>query len=201
MIVPITLNNMPTAGALLGTAGTRALVDSINGGMGLSPDFFGSVHDVFNSARSIWMQNIVEPIRVAYTSLKNTANKLLMNDVYIPIVKDTDFEFIPPCMHMPILMYAPVQELFKQGRIDGFGYDPDWLPTEDVYGRLISNGTIDDIANQRDKEGNITFTWIFDTTDPDLTFEEIDYIEQTRAAIDLLLKRKVDPTNFPRRIG
>lgn len=202
MLQPIYLNAVPSPGSLLGTEGTADIIRSINLNMGMDHGFFGSVNDVFQAGRQAFVQNIIEPIRRVTTQLKNTAAKLLRNDVIVPLVTIEDFHYVPPKMHMPILMYEPVRALHAEGRIDGFGYNAEDLPTEDVYGRLISNGRVDDVRAAMDKTGTFEVHYCFDSMDPELSFEELDYIDTTRQAIDeLLANTSVDPTNAPMTRG
>ncbi len=64
---------------------------------------------------------------------------------------------------------------------------------------MISNGVIEDIVAARDERGMVTFTEIWDSTDPNLNEEELDHIEKTRDRIRLLLDEPgfdpTDPTN------
>jgi hypothetical protein len=97
-------------------------------------------------------------------------------------------------MHMPILMHAPVKDLFERGLIDGYGYDPTHLPEEDVYGRLIDNGRVSTWYDGPKLPD--TFRTIHRSDDPDLTPAELDHIEMTRNFIDTFLIETVfDPTS------
>lgn len=204
MYVPIRLDAVPTPGALLGTSGSAELIANINSRLGLVSDYFGSVHDVFSRGRQAFVRNIVEPIRQVGLQVRQAANKFVKNDVYIPLVDRKDFEeYIPPCMQMPILMHEPVRRLHEQGRISGFGIAPEALPEEDAYGRLINNGVVEDLASAMDKNGEFTVYWEYDTMDPDLSHQDLDYIEQTRDAITAMLggSDRWDPTNPFEEIG
>ena len=203
MINPtLTLSGIPSAGALLGTGVSADILTRINQNIGTNQSFFGSVHDMFSTGRQMFVDNIITPIRNIATQLKHTAARLVQQDKIMPILVESDFEYIPPSMMMPILLFEPVRELHKQGRVDGFGFDPDNLPEEDVYGRLIDNGTVEDIWSASDKDGKYQLTWVFDSDDPVLSFDELDYIADTRMAIlDLLKNTNYDPTNYPQSRG
>lgn len=201
ILAPLYLDSAPSPGALLGTTGTNELVQQINNNLGMSSQFFGSVDDIFAKGRQAFVQNIVEPIRQVGHTIKGVTNKLLRNDVIMPLIQEDDFEYIPPTMHMPILMYEPVRQLHDQGRVHGFGYDPANMPTEDVYGRLIDNGVVD-LDTDMEEDGSITFCHEWDTDDPDLSFEELNYIEQTRMYLDeIIQQRKFDPTDYPNMLS
>jgi hypothetical protein len=197
ILAPLHLNAVPTPGALLGTTGTNELIDTINNGLGMASNFFGSIHDVFSKGRQLFIQNNIEPIRQIGRTLKQAANKLLRNDVIYAMVEEKDYQYVPPSMQLPILLYEPIRQLHKQGRVHGFGYDPMSLPEEDAYGRLINNGSAD-LHTDVNKDGEFDLKWVWCTEDPDLSFEELDYIEQTRYYLDeIISQKKFDPTDYP----
>lgn len=199
-ITPINVGSI-SAGALLGTTGTAQLVQSINESLGGS-SFFGSVNDTFRDIRNSFVENIVRPIQQAAEAVSGVVIALMNPDVIRPLVKAEHFKTIPPCMYEPIIMFAPVKTLLEQGRISGFGFDPEFLPEEDVWGRLIENGTVRDLARNVDADGYITFNYEFRSTDPHASFEELDAVEQTRAHIEYLLQNTmVDPTDYPEERG
>lgn len=201
ILAPLYLSSAPSPGALLGTTGTQELVQQINNNLGMASNFFGSVDDIFAKGRQAFIQNIVEPIRQVGNTIKGVTNKLLKNDVIMPLIEENDYAYVPPAMHMPILLYEPMRNLHDQGRIYGFGYDPANMPTEDVYGRLINNGTVD-LAKDMESDGTITFIHEWDTDDPDLSHEELSYIEQTRRYLDEIIEqRKFDPTDYPNMLS
>lgn len=203
IMAPIHLDAVPTPGQLLGTSGMSSVINSINSSMNMGAEFFGSVNDVFHSGRSAFVKNVIEPTRNLIHKVQHTANSLLKNDVIRPLNEPDDFKFVPPVMHMAVLMHEPVRKLHEQGRVDGFGYDPDWLPKEDTWGRLLNNGQVHDVAtamvdtdDERYGEVEMKFEWW--STDPDHTFEELDYVQTTRDAIDGILKdTSYDPTCYP----
>jgi hypothetical protein len=196
ILPPLQLSGNITPGTLLGTTGTQELIQSINQNLGMSSEYFGSVHDIFNKGRQVFMQNIIEPIRQIGTQIRSAANKLLRNDVIAPLITPDDYQYVPPSMHMPILMYEPVRKLHKQGRVYGFGYEPENLPDEDVYGRLINNGSMNTYVDLNTK-GEYTLEWTWKSSDPELEFTELDHIEQTRQYLDEILRDQLfDPTDY-----
>lgn len=186
-----------SAGSLLGTAGTNALINSINESIGGS-SFFGSIQDTYRDIRNSFIENIVRPIQQATTAMANVVNILMNPDVIRPIIEEDQLRAIPPCMQEPIIMFPPLRKLLEQGRITGFGYDPEHLPKEDTYGRLIDNGVCHDILRSVDAENEITLDYHWESTDPALSFEEMDAISDTRAFIMHLLEHTCyDPTDYP----
>ena len=97
---------------------------------------------------------------------------------------------------MAILMYEPVRMAFQEGRVEGFGYNPESLPEEDVYGRMIENFTCRDVAAASDEEGYYPISATLYSDDPDLTDDELFAIRSTRRFIrDKILKgTDRDPT-------
>jgi hypothetical protein len=97
---------------------------------------------------------------------------------------------------MSILLHPDMRRLLEQGRISGWGYDPDDLPEEDMYGRMLNNGVADfENPNSFNEDDCVVFNYEWDSTDPDLTEEELDAIGATREAIDTILRSfDYDPT-------
>jgi len=186
-----------SAGALLGTTGSSDLVSSINASFSNST-FLSGLSESFHDIRNSFMQNVVRPIQIGRQAIASRVNRLLNPDMIRPLIKEEDFQSVPPSMYMPIVLYPPVRRLLEQGRISGFGFDPDHLPEEDVYGRLINNGTVYDVLGSADKDGNVWLTWEWCSLDPNLSFDELDAIEKTRETIARILSNTMfDPTDYP----
>ena len=87
----------------------------------------------------------------------------------------------PVSMQLPILMFEPIRQLFMDDRIYGYGFNKDYLPAEDDFGRLINNGSV---VYDRDhyEDGKIPefVEEEWRSTDPKLSFDELDAIEATR---------------------
>ena len=197
-VTNINLDYSCSAGSLLGTTGTREIIDELNTSLGLNSSFFGGVEDIFRTQRSALLDNTLNPILRANQVVEVATNKLFNNDVIRPIVCEDDLLNIPPCMHLAILTMPRVKSLLEEERIDGFGVDPKLLPDDDMYGRLISNGRVDDLLDSMDKNGEVIFHWDFYEGDVELTEEELDYIEESRKYINNLLDKTIyDPTCFP----
>ena len=184
-------------GSLLGTTATAGLVASINESLtGMSSGFLTAVNDRMAAARDVFVKQVLQPIQLGGEALIKTVNILMNPDVIRPLIDLDDFRAIPPCMYESIIMFAPVKSLLEQEKISGFGFDPRFLPKEDVWGRLISNGTVKDVLGSADENGDVWFEWRFKSTDPDASFEDLDAVEATRDAIRQLLKNtRVDPTD------
>ena len=200
---PITSLSVGTvsAGSLLGTSGTAALLSSINESLGGS-SFFGSVQDTYRDIRNSFVENIIRPIQQATLTMQNVVNILMNPDTIRPLTNGEDLKAIPPCMYEPIIMFPPVRTLLEQGRISGFGYDPEHLPKEDTFGRIIGNGCVFDVLSNVQEDGNVYLDYEWRSDDPVLSFEEMDSIQVTRDFIsNLLATTNLDPTDYPEQRG
>lgn len=181
----------PPINALIGNSVNPDVLQEINAHYGST--FYGERYDPINNA---FMMNHVLPLRQASMQIEHTVRSMLSSDQIVPLTQIAHFESIPTAMHFPILLYPPVLELFRQGRLDGFGYDLRDLPQEDVYGRLLSNGHIKDVAAHLDpKTECVTFKWHIKSSDPELSRTELRAIDLTRSYIDEILETTAwDPT-------
>ncbi len=189
------VDRIPSVGALLGTSGTAAVVQSINQQLGSVR--FGELNTRFAEAHNAFHRQVVAPLRAAAEQVKSLATTLHNPDTFRPLVTEEDFKSIPPCMWIPIVQYAPVKSLLKQGRVWGFGLDPDYLDEEDTWGRLVDNGKSRDVAADMDKDGYVTLTAVHWSDDPEHRGRDLSAIETTREAIDRLLEEtNLDPTSI-----
>ena len=195
-VIRLSALSMPSPGALLGTRGSQSVMEHINAGLQGSA-FIGSIYDKFASTRNHFIENIVKPIRDASAAISNTITSMMNPDVIRPLTKVEDLSYIPPSMYLPIVMYEPVKALLQEGRISGFGFEYEHLPKEDVYGRLINNGTINDVLRApKDEDGIIYSESLYVSTDPNLSDDELTSIEDTRSFLFRLLgETNVDPTD------
>lgn len=168
---------MPTLGALLGTRITDVF-DSINA-QGYS-SFFGAEFDNIN--QNFFNRHLAPMDRIGH-EISNTVNMLLNPDRIRELTALEDFLSIPPCMEMSILMYEPVHRAFLEGRVDGWGYDPDSLPDEDIHGRILNNFYCEDVAAASDDDGYYDIQATIRSDDPDLSDDEILAIRRTREFI------------------
>jgi hypothetical protein len=129
--------------------------------------------------------------------ISRTVNAVLNPDRIRILDTIEDFKTIPLSMEMPILLYEPVLKAAREGRVSGFGYDPEWLP-EDVYGRLIDNFTCEDVLAASDENGYYPISGTMYSDDIDLTDDELYAINTTRDFIrdKILKKTDLDPTDI-----
>lgn len=189
----ITLGAVAGIGSLVGTVGNDPLIRAINTEMG-SGDFFNTIDDMLSRGRKCFVENIIKPFRLIGDTVKNIVGRFEVDEIIIPITTEDQLRRIPICMQAPILHYAPIRKLFDEGRIFGFGHTV--IPDGDPYGRLINNGTVKDVLGAMDKTGEFEFVYEFKSTDPDLSYDELESIEETREYLDWLLENsEIDPTD------
>lgn len=186
-------SGIPSYGAFLGTAASAELIASINEQMGST--FFGTQ---FPDTTAAFMRDIVVPMQMQAQQIQMTAEILTNPDIIKPLIRAEDFLYVPPAMHEAIIMYAPVRDLLERGRISGFGFNPEYLPEEDVYQHILSSGRVEDISEAMDKDGMVKFRWSMHSDDPELNEDQVRSIRDTREAIDrMLAETEYDPTDWP----
>jgi hypothetical protein len=199
---PITTSAMPSIGSLLGSTGSRALIQNINDTLG-SSTYFGTARDAYSAIHNAFIENIIIPIKQTAAKILDTTALYFNPDIIKALFTLDDFKRVPPSMQESIVLFQPVRELLEQGRVTGWGFNPEWLPAEDVYDRLINNGRVPDVLKaEKDEQGRITFTTRHVSTDPVLTHEQIEAIEETRLSILKILRdTPYDPTDIRNERG
>ena len=182
--ITLATNNI-TAGALVGVTGQQSVLDRINQATG-GTTYFGSNDDQFRTARTVFMTNVVKPLRSVHFTLKNTTLKVVNEDFMRPIVSLKDLENgIPPCMHEPLVYYPPIRKMLEDGAISGFSIDPKELAPNDIYEDTLRSGHVEfDSESGIDSDGKIHINFIWNSDDPVLTQEEKIAIRETREFFD-----------------
>lgn len=200
----------PSLGSLLGTSASSDVLTYLNRQYG-NPNgvIFGQpgdpLADRFNNLMSVVQTRLMDTNRMVQQTVQAVANPTQI----IPITSEDQLYHTPVSMQLPILMYEPIRELFMQDRIYGYGFCKENLPQEDVFGRLINNGTVTLNSNCYE-DGKIpefmTEEWV--STDPNLTFSELDMIEETREWVLKYLREQMkdggemrDPTDPSNKIS
>lgn len=190
-------SGIPNYGAFLGSSASSELLASINEQAGST--FFGTT---FQDTTAAFMRDIIAPMQAAVGQVRQVAEVLLNPDHIRPLIRPEDFWIVPPCMQLPILLYAPVRDLFDRGRVEGFGYNADYLPEEDLYAHILASGRVEDVGAAMDKDGMVRFHWEMRSDDPELSEDEIRSIRTTRENIDrMLASTDYDPTSYPNSRG
>lgn len=181
------IGRMPSLGDLLGTGTSSDIFDRVDNS-GYS-SFFGSE---FTHMGQRFYDRHVRPLEELSFEIGRTVNMLVNPDRYRTLASIEDFRSIPTCMELPIVMFAPLRQALVEGRIEGFGYNPDSLPEEDVFGRMISNFACDDVAAASDENGEYEISAIFDSEDPDLSDDDLYHIRLTREYIKESIWKNTD---------
>lgn len=196
--------NLVSLSSLLGVRGQQEVLQSINQSAGGS--YYGSESDPFRQGFQTFMQRVVEPIRQAGITIRNTVRNFVVSDEIRRIDNVAELsKGIPPKMQLPILYYEPVRRMLDDGAIDGFGIDPNKLVKDDPYKDMCESGVVEySSADLNDKgEYEVEFKW--NSNDPDLSPDEIMDITLTRKFIDKFLKdettKYLDITNYPELHG
>lgn len=194
-------DRIPSIGALLGTQGQKEILDQINASYG-SSSFFGSSEDPFANQHNYFINKIVEPIRMVASQFKQQFKEMLNKNenVIRPIISVKDLENgIPECMWDAICLHPVIRNFGEQHRVDLFGMDTKYFPKENVYERLIHNGettfTFDELKKNN---GEYTVEFEYRSTDPDLSDDDLECINDTYNFIDLFysdLDRLYEKTN------
>lgn len=180
------LSMMPSLGSMIGGTHSSEVLERLNMASG-GGVIFGQPGDPIRDRYQHLTDVLVNNLNVADRVITHTRQVIMEPGKMTPVTSVEAAKFVPPAMQLPIVMYEPVRTLLQAGRIDGYGIDPRFLPEEDVYGRLVSNGKADISAG--DKE----FVWEWKTDDPKLTDEDLSAIEQTRDWIDRWLVNEMQP--------
>lgn len=184
-------SRFPSLGSLIGSRVSVDIYNDINNSGYQS--FFG---DQFDHMRNEFFNRYVRPMDELNLDISRTVNALINPDRFRILNSVEDFRSIPPCMEMAICLYEPIRQGMVEGRIEGFGWIPETLPEEDVYGRLLSNFECLDVQEASDGEGYYEVHGTLMTDDPDLSDDELWAIRKTRQYIldKILATTDRDPT-------
>lgn len=148
------------------------------------------------------MAGVIAPIRQVQVQLQQ-ANAVVRDENAVRVISSIEElqRGIPPCMIKAVLTFPPIRKLAEDGRIDAWGIDVTRFPDEDEYGRLIANGTMELLPENKDEDGDYMFTWEWSSTDPQVDPDELLAIEETREFLAAFLEdeetKYLDPTAVP----
>ena len=200
----------PSLGSLLGTSASADVLSYLNNQYGSQNGvIFGQPGDPLMD-RFHNLMNLVQTKLIDTNQMIQQTTIAVTNPCQIQaITSEEQLYNTPVSMQLPILMYAPIRELFEQDRIYGYGFCKENLPQEDVFGRLIDNGKV--TLNQNFyADGKIPdyMEEHWESTDPKLTFDELDAIEETREWVLQYLRAQMreggemrDPTDPSNKIS
>lgn len=208
-MIMMNLVSLPSAvplGVYTGGAGQQAVLEELNNtwrnsGSGV---LFGQ--DVFGERFKAFSNMVISQAQEIKDTVLKTIEAVCCPNKIQEIFSDEDFRNIPACMYIPLLTDPMVRPLFEAGQISGWDISPADLPTEDVVGRLIKNGSF--CTADPDYDPNALVKYTIKTGDPDYTREQLLMIKGSREFIDTWLEEQLsehgdnlDFTNYPNRMG
>lgn len=193
--------NILSLGGILGTSGSKALIDNINQATG-GASFFGSDSDPFRQGFTNFISQVVTPIREAQQTLMMTASAVLKPNRYRPITSLEELDKgIPPCMMLSVLYQPDLKKMLDEERIDGFGIDPKTLMDEDPFAGVLENGYVEIHSSMLGPKGEYTIKRVEATDDPPLSADDVEALRETRHFIALFVRdeltKALDFTNYP----
>ena len=207
-VAPLTeIDSVPSLGAMIGNVHSQDILTQINARWGTNTVAFGLANDPYKDEYQNFMNLLDTEIRKSDDYVLNTTQRIFNPDIYMPITTAHDLACIPQCMQVPMLMMPAMRDMFEQGMIWGWGWNPESLPEEDYYGRLIGNGRAVIVPQAPDATPDY-ITWEYRTTDPDLTEEQLDVIDKSRRWLADMIERELsengqhrDPTDLSNLSG
>ena len=192
-------SGMPSMGRLIGSPMDMSALEEYNQSRGSGVLLSDPSNPYLEKYRNF--TNEVLAVREQATDM--LGNTIAMCEGYQNLAAITDESHfrkgIPENMWVPILTHNTFRNLLEDEAIYGFGIDASDLPEEDVYRRLINNGRI--TSGGYDKPQY--FHSQFRTGDPDMSFDDLRAIEETREFMEEWLGHEMkhgesrDPTDFP----
>lgn len=165
-----------------------------------SDRYFGSNYDKYYRTFANTVTRFTDSARRADRAIRDSLSLFSEEDIIRPCITEATLRKLPPVMYKSILSMDPLDHLFREGRIQGWGeltYD-DMRGENRRYRRLLKrNGSmmIDPEFDDPTKEDRLMWTWT--TEDPDLTLQQIEDILATRKYVESILRQTaLDPTDL-----
>jgi hypothetical protein len=189
------IGSAPGIGVIFGSTGNQAVIERINSEWAGGGVVFGQASDPFARRFDNFKNVVTNVIADTTNKIRNTYDFIMGADKVREINEDDHLNAVPACMQVPILMYAPIRAKLAEGIIDGWGIDADMLPSEDVVGRLIANGQVEQTYNfETEKlETPEFFEYEWKSTDPDFEIEELEQLDESRRYIDSFITEQLGP--------
>lgn len=210
MIHYVQASSMPSFGVLSGGQYATQVngqyqsqvLDLLNSGSGSS--YFGSTADRYRDVYANTMRQHVATVWQANEQIYAAAGALANTDEIRPLTTPEAISAPPPCMVKAVLSYPPLNDLWRNGYVQGYG---DLTPEECVNDReyytreILRNGIVhtDDDATGKalitDDALHFEYEWHDD--DPYLTHKQKEDIRETWRYIQKILDdTDMDPTDI-----
>ena len=197
----INLTHSPNLGTLLGSSGRQDIIKRITSSWNNNrPSIFGTAQDKFAGMYNNLMGTIHDSIQATEKIVKSVGDTLFNRDIICPVISEKDLWNINPTMQWHLIHHEPLRQLLAEEKVYGWEYKLEDLLTEDVVGRMITNGEWDSNSDEE------SLVWYWNSNDPDLSEEELETIGKSREYMTKFIAKqlkgdKKDPTNLSGRIG
>ena len=176
------IDNVPTLYGLIGGVQSQVVLDNINSKWGGTASVaFGQISNPMNEHYRNFMGLIQGQIARTDNLIREVTQSVLYPEHWRVIDSEEALAAAPACMQPALLMTPGVFELFKEGKLSAWNWDPATFPDEDVYGKQLENGRItihpDDADNLPEA---IVSTYDTAEIDFQMTEEQMDILEQSR---------------------
>jgi len=196
---------MPSIGTLFGEMGGSELASRLSTQSGVGGVIFGHAGDPMANRYNKFRNTVTNVIVGTTKKILNTFDVIMRRDKPVLLSCEEDLTKIPMCMRTGLLTYAPIRKLLDESQIHGFGIKPEWLPEEDVVGRLINNGRVEEYYDWEKKQWRFPdhMEWTWKDDDPDFDDDQLTIFEASRNYMEQFILRQMsedgenlDPTDF-----
>ena len=164
----------------------------------LGSSYFGSTYDKYRDTFASTMRRYVHAADSAISRVRNALSLTSQENVIRLCNTSGPLRRLPPVMYNFILSIPELHRLHKLGRVQGYAdIDPAEITREMVkdHRRLFEqNGTVQVVEGKTKKS---CISWVWKTTDPELTARDLLDIDLTRDYVNSILNlTEVDPTDM-----
>ena len=190
---PQTMSIIPSLGAMLGSIQSAQMLDHINSMMGGTASVsFGQLSNPMNDGYRNFMNLVQGQLSRTDRIIQQVTQSIEYPEHWRVIDNDDALYAPPPSMQPALLMTPGVFELFKEGKLSGWNWDPSTFPEEDVYGIQLNSGHM--VVDPRDRSTipeYIETEWHSEYTDFEMTPEQIDILEKSREYLTARLNEEL----------
>jgi hypothetical protein len=187
------IDNIPSLGALVGSTQSQAMLDHINSKWGGTASVsFGQINNPMNDNFRNFMNLIHGQIARTDRVIQEVTQSVLYPEHWRVIDSEEALAAAPASMQPAILMTPGVFELFREGKLSAWDWNPDTFPKEDVYGKQLDNGKV--VIDPRDPSilpEYIVSEWNSAEKDFEMTEEQQEILEKSREYITKLLDEEM----------
>lgn len=187
------IDNIPSLGAMVGTTSSQAMLDQINARWGGTASVsFGQIDNPMNEGYRNFMNVIHNTIAKTDRIIQEVTQSVMYPEHWRVIDSEEALAAAPVSMQPAILMTPGVFELFKEGKLSAWDWDPNTFPDEDMYGKQLNNGKV--VIDPRDIENSpkeMVTVWNSAEKEFEMTDEQQEILEKSREFITNLLNEEM----------